>query len=93
VSYSPSVTEWQRAQVRAGRCRDCGRVASKGSPGYCRAHKEARAARDAAVARHRVDNGLCLGCGGARTNETTRCDECREARRDRDARYRAGRRP
>jgi hypothetical protein len=84
--------EWQKTQVVLGRCRDCGRPAAKASPGYCRAHKEARKARDEAVAQHRVQEELCLGCGGARDNDTTRCDECREARRARDARYRAAHR-
>lgn len=89
MGYSPSVTTWQLRQVATGRCRDCGRPAAKASPGYCRAHKAARAERDAALAEERVAEGLCLGCGADRNNETTRCDDCRETRREYDANYRA----
>jgi hypothetical protein len=85
---SSSATAWQNRQVATGRCRDCGRPAAKASPGYCRAHKAARAERDAAVARTRVAESLCLDCGKDRNNETTRCDDCRAARVARDERYR-----
>jgi len=89
----------QRARRREeGICTECGKTWAEPGKSMCKACLEALRererrndpdhARKYALRKARIDAGLCIDCGRKTVEGRTRCERCREMRRDSERKYR-----